>query len=121
MKTNKHKRKDSAQRLRDRKFNVERFSELGQLFQVNLLMRMGLSDKSARLVCDLLDTHITELNIMEETLKGIAASPRNRGARRYALATIEFIDAMRIERSKSNIEETVCNNDERTTLKLLPR
>jgi hypothetical protein len=59
---------------------------------------MGLSEKGAELVEDSLMLGRSETRIMEETLRGISASPRNRGARRYACATMAFIDALRDER-----------------------
>lgn len=94
MKPKPTKRKDCVQRL------AEHGSAAGRKFERALLRKMGLSEKGAELVEDSLMLGWSESRIMEETLRGISASPRNRGARRYARATMAFIDALRDERAK---------------------
>lgn len=92
--------KDCVQRLAERRFTESCGSAADRKFERALLRRMGLSEKGAELVEDSLMIGRSESRIMEETLRGISASPRNRGARRYARATLDFIDAMRDERAK---------------------
>lgn len=100
MKPKPSKRKDCVQRLAERRFAEAHGSAAGRKFERALLRQMGLSEKGAELVEDSLMLGRSETRIMEETLRGISASPRNRGARRYARATMAFIDALRDERAK---------------------
>ena len=100
MQVKRPKRKDCVQRLAERRFAEARGSAAVEGFMRGLLMRMGLSREGAELVRDSLNTAEVERDTAMKTLRDISASPRNRGARRYARATIAFLDALREEKAK---------------------
>lgn len=104
------KRKDCLQRLAERRFTGAYGSVAGREFERALLRQMGLSKTGAELVVEMLTCARAESRIMEETLRGISASPRNRGARRYALATMAFIDALRDERAEQRAKDSATSH-----------